>query len=152
RLEELKAIRAILTELEEAFEQRYREHWIAKRADWLSARAINREFRRKHALELAQRDAAAKELAFIDKDFVAIDAEIQRLNFAIAEHDTKTGRHALTQSKAVAAQAAERNASEFRKRVEWIRKLHCLCAMHGLGFDDHIGPIAALVLAAKDAA
>jgi hypothetical protein len=152
RLEALKAIRAILTELETMFEQRYREHWIAKRGDWLAARATNRELRRKHALEAAQRDAAGKELAFIDEDLAAIDKEIERLNVAVAEHDMKTGRHALTLSLTMAADAAGRNAAVFRTRLEWIRKLQCLCTMQGLGFDEHVGAIAALVSAARDAA
>jgi len=47
KLEALKELQAILATLEEALETKFREQWIAKRAEWLTARATNRDFRTK---------------------------------------------------------------------------------------------------------
>ena len=79
KLEALKELRVILTTLEEALETKFREQWIGKRADWLAARAINRDFRNKLRSATAQRDAAAGELKFLNEDIKAIDTEVERL-------------------------------------------------------------------------
>jgi len=47
KLDALKALRQVLDELEDAYERKHREQWIAKRADWLAARAANRDFKSK---------------------------------------------------------------------------------------------------------
>ncbi|WP_439402446.1 hypothetical protein ACNJYA_08280 [Bradyrhizobium sp. DASA03068] len=151
KLDALKALRAILTSLEETLETRFREEWIAKRASWLAARATNRDLRARLRNEVAQLDAATAELADIDEDVKAIDKEIERLTTAIAEHDAKTGRKELSQTVAVAEQAAQRALSEFRSRVESIRRLPPLLAMYGCGFDAFIPAVERLVGDAKAA-
>ena len=151
RLDALKLLRSILSELDEAYERKYREHWVAKRAEWLAARAANRQFKEQLRLECAQRDAASEKLNFIDEEIRGIDAEVQRLNIAIIEHDNKTGRYALQQAARAAGEAASRAAGEFKKRMDSIRFLQPLCAMRGLGFDDYIPAIEGIVRAAKDA-
>ncbi|MBB4376359.1 ATP-binding protein [Bradyrhizobium sp. SBR1B] len=151
KLEALKALRTILASLEETLETRFREEWIAKRANWLAARATNRDLRIRLRNEQAQRAAATAELADIDEDVKAIEQEIDRLTTAIAEHDAKTGRKELSQTAAVAEQAAQRALSEFRDRVESIRRLRPLLAMYGCGFDVLIPAVERLVGEAKTA-
>jgi uncharacterized protein YPO0396 len=150
KLDALKALRTILTALEETLETKYREQWISKRAGWFAARATNRDFRDKQRIEGARRDAASGELAFLDEDIKAIDKELERLTGAIAEHDAKTGRKSLLQTSTVAEQSALRATAEFKKRVEAIRSLHPLCSMRGLDFDDFIPALEKLVFLAKD--
>lgn len=151
RLDALKGLRSIIAELDDAYERKYREQWIARRAEWLAARAANREFKDKFGLECARRDAAKKEMEFLDEEIAGIEAEIERLDVAIVEDDAKMGRHALRQAAQVAAQTATRAAAELRRRIEAIRLLQPICAMRDLGFDAHIGVIENLVIAAKDA-
>ncbi|MCA6101238.1 SbcC/MukB-like Walker B domain-containing protein [Bradyrhizobium australafricanum] len=151
KLEALKELKAILTALEEALETKFREQWIGKRAEWLAARAINRDFRVRLRLASAQREAAGGELKFLNEDIRAIDDELQRLTEAIAEHDAKTGRKSLQQTAAVAEQSAQRAAADFKARIDTIRRLQPLCAMGGRGFDDFI-PAVDRLLAAVGAA
>ncbi|SDI97939.1 Uncharacterized protein YPO0396 [Bradyrhizobium sp. Rc2d] len=148
KLEALKQLREILANLEATFEAIFREQWIAKRAEWLAARAANREFRNKLRLATAQRDAATGELKFLDDDIKAIDDEIERLTEAIAQHDAKTGRKSLQQSASVAEQAAQRATSDFKARLETIRRLQPLRAMAGHGFDDLIPVVESLLAVA----
>lgn len=152
KLDALKALRNILAELEQALETKYREQWIAKRAEWLAARATNREFRDKLRVERARADTAAAELSFLDEDVKAIDKEIERLTVAIAEHDAKTGRKSLQQTATVAEQAAQRATADFNTRLDAIRRLQPLGAMRGLGFDDFIPAVERLVSLARDVA
>jgi hypothetical protein len=152
KLEALKELRAILATLEEALETKFREQWVAKRAEWLAARATNRDFRTKLRLATAQRDAASAELKFLNEDMKAIDAEIQRLTEAIAEHDAKTGRKSLQQTTAVAGQSAQRAAVDFKARLDAIQRLQPLRAMRGRGFDDFIPVVDRLLAAAGPAA
>jgi hypothetical protein len=151
KLDALKALRQVLDELEDAYERKHREQWIAKRADWLAARAANRDFKSKFRLECAQRDAAAGELKFLDEEIRGIEKEIERLNVAIAEHDARTGRQGLLRSLKIAEQSALRAESDFRKRLEAIRYLQPLCAMQGLGFDAHIPAMEEFARTAGDA-
>lgn len=151
KLDALKELRAILATLEQALETKFREHWIAKRAEWLAARAINRDFKAKRRLESEQRAAAAAELVFIDEDVKAIDKEIERLTAAIAEHDAKTGRGALQQTAEVAAQAAQRVAAEFKGRIENIRRLHPLRSICANGFGDFVPAVDRLLAAVQGA-
>lgn len=151
KLEALKELRAILATLEEALESKFREQWIARRGEWLAARAANRDFRIKLILATAQRDAAAGELKFLNEDMKAIDDEIERLTEAIAEHDAKTGRKSLQQAASVAVQSAQRAATDFKARLDAIRRLEPLRAMHGHGFDDFI-PVIDKLLAEADGA
>ncbi|MCC8978094.1 SbcC/MukB-like Walker B domain-containing protein [Bradyrhizobium acaciae] len=151
RLEALRALREILAALEEALETKFREEWIAKRAAWLAARAINLDFKTKRRTELARRDAAAKELEFIEEDVKAIDQEIERLTAAIAEHDAKTGRKSLQQSADVAAQAAQRASADFKARLDNIRRLHPLRAMCAASFEDFVPALEHLLTAAAGA-
>ena len=150
KLDALKTLRTILTDLEEALETKYREQWIAKRADWLAARAMNRDFSDKLRVENARRDASSAELIFLDDDIKQIDKELERLTGAIAEHDAKTGRKSLLQTSTVAEQSALRATGDFKARVDAIRHLHPLCAMRGLGFDDFTPAVGRLVSVAKD--
>lgn len=153
KLDALKELRIILAALEEALETRFREQWIAKRAEWLAARSTNRDFRTRLRLATAQRDAASDELKFLNDDIRAIDNELQRLTEAIAEHDAKTGRKALQQSATTAEQAARSGARGFRRttchhpapsaaaRHAWarFRRIHprfgktARCRRHGFG-------------------
>jgi hypothetical protein len=149
KLDALKELRTILSALGEALETKFREQWIGKRADWLAARATNRDFRTKLRVATAQRDAAAGELKFLDEDMKAIDGEIERLTEAIAEHDAKTGRKSLQQSASIAVQSAQRAAADFNARLDAIRRLQPLRAMHGHGFDDFI-PLVEKLLAEAD--
>src|SRR6266436_4146662 len=80
KLDALKALRGILAELEDAYERKFRERWIAKRAEWLAARAANRELTEKLRIACARRDAARDELKFLDEEIKGIDVEIDRLN------------------------------------------------------------------------
>ncbi|MEA2949865.1 MAG: hypothetical protein QOI40_5195 [Alphaproteobacteria bacterium] len=151
RLDALKALRTIIVELEEAYECKFRERWIAKRAEWLAARAANRAFTQKLRSECAQRDAANDELKFLDEEIKGIDGEIERLNIGIIEHDSKSGRQALQHALRVAEQAAALASSEHKRRMDAISVLQPLCAMPGHGFDTHIPAIERLVRIAKDA-
>lgn len=149
KLEALKELRAILTTLEETLETKFREQWISKRAEWLAARATNRDFRTRLRLATAQRDAASDELKFLANDMKAIDDEVQRLTEAIAEYDAKTGRKSLQQSASVADQSAQRAATDFKARLDMIRRLQPLRAMRGRGFDDFI-PLVDRLLSTTD--
>ncbi|WP_375787721.1 SbcC/MukB-like Walker B domain-containing protein [Bradyrhizobium sp. Pha-3] len=152
KLDALKELRTIIATLENALETKFREQWIAKRAEWLAARAVNRDFRTRLRLATAQRDTASDELKFLAGDMKAIDDEIQRLTEAIAEHDAKTGRKSLQQSSSVADQSAQRAAADFRARLDAIRRLQPLRAMRGRGFDDFIPLVDDLLVAADRAA
>jgi len=151
RLDALKALQSIIAELEGAHERKFREHWIAKRAEWLALRAVNREFKDKRRLAQAQRDAVKDELALCNEEIRGIDAEIERLSLAILEHDSKTGRGVLQQTARTAEQAAARALAQFGKRVGAVRLLEPLCAMGGLGFDHHLPAIETLAVIAKSA-
>ena len=151
KLEALKALRDILAELTDAHERKYRERWIAKRAEWLAARTANREFREKLKGERERRDVAKAEMDYLKEEIRGIDAEIERLNVAVAEFDSRTGRNALLQTERMAGESAARAAAAFAKRVEMIRCLQPLCAIRGLGFDDHFATIERLARAAVDA-
>lgn len=152
RLESLKVLRTILNELEVALEAKFREQWIARRADWLAARAANRDFKVRLRTEEMHSAAAADELKFLSEDIAAIEREIERLVGAIADHDSKTGRNALLQALRVAEQTSERAKGDFHKRRDLLRKVEPLCALRGSGFDEHIPDLERLVSAAKDAA
>src|SRR5215475_5698182 len=78
KLEALKALRDILAELTDAHERKYRERWIAKRAEWLAARTANREFREKLRSERERREVAKAEMDFLKEEIRGIDAEIER--------------------------------------------------------------------------
>ncbi|MDA9489391.1 hypothetical protein XI08_09335, partial [Bradyrhizobium sp. CCBAU 11361] len=147
RLEALRALRGVLAALEQALETKFREEWVAKRATWLAARATNLDFKAKRRTEMARRDAAAKELEFIDDDVKAIDKEIERLTAAIAEHDAKTGRKFLQQTADVAGQAAHRASADFKARMENIRRLEPLRAMCADGFEDFVPALERLLTA-----
>ncbi|QOZ66701.1 SbcC/MukB-like Walker B domain-containing protein [Bradyrhizobium arachidis] len=151
RLEALRALRVVLGTLEEALETKFREEWIAKRATWLAARATNLDFKTKRRTEMARRDAAAKQLEFIDDDVKAIDNEIERLTAAIAEHDAKTGRKSLQQTADVAGQAAHRASADFKARMENIRRLEPLRAMCADGFEDFVPALERLLTATAGA-
>lgn len=151
RLDALKALRSILAELEGAYERKFREHWITKRAEWAAAHAANREFKEKLRRAQAQRDAAKEALTLLAEEIRGIDAEAERLSIAILEHDNKTGRHVLQQAAKVAEQAAARAASQFGKRRDAIRLLQPLCAMRGLGLDEDIPAIETLTRIAQHA-
>src|SRR4029453_5937152 len=102
--EALKALQAIIAELEGAYDRKFREHWIGKRAEWLTVRTANRELRDKQRRALFQRDAAKEELNDTNEQVGRMDAEIERLSIAILEHDNKTGSGALQQDAKIAEQ------------------------------------------------
>jgi hypothetical protein len=151
KLEALKELRTILATLEEALETKFREQWIAKRAEWLAARATNSDFRTKLRLAGEQRDAASAELAFLSEDIKAIETEMDRLTEAIAEHDAKSGRKSLHQTASVADQAAQRAAADFNALLDNVRRLQPLRSMPGRGFDDFIPAVDRLLAAAAGA-
>jgi hypothetical protein len=151
RLDALKALREILVELEDAYERKHRERWIAKRAEWLASRAANRHLKDKQRQECESRDAAKAALDFLDEDIEAIDAELDRLNIAILEYDTRSGRYALEQAAKIADEAAARAAAGFGRRMDAIRSLQPLCSMKDAGFDERISAIQDLLFLAKDA-
>jgi hypothetical protein len=152
KLEALVALRAIIDELASAHEKKALEQWIAKRGASLAARDAYDAQVRKLADETAKQDAAKAELDFLGEELEGIDAEIRRLDIAIAEHDANTGRNTLLQSLTSTSQAALRATGEFERRRESVRALQPLSAMTGFGFDPGIPAIAALTSAAKDAA
>ncbi|MBV8753584.1 MAG: hypothetical protein JO328_12070 [Hyphomicrobiales bacterium] len=147
KLDALKALRTILANLEDAHERSYRELWIARRADWLTARAINRELKRKLREAGARREAAEEELKNIDEDIKATQKEIDRLSAAIVEHDTKSGRRHAAEAARAAEQAAERAMVEFRKHIDAIKVLEPLSAMRGQGFDVHLPMLVRVMFA-----
>jgi Putative exonuclease SbcCD, C subunit/P-loop containing region of AAA domain len=152
KLDALKALRAILRAFEDALERKAREQWLAKRAEWLAARAANRDIKERLRTEVGQREAAHKELEFLDEEIAGIEKEIERLIKAIAEHDAQTGRERLLQLVKSAAQEAGRAESDFRKRSEAIRNLAPISAMRGMGFDEHVPVVERLGTLASDAA
>ena len=152
KLEALVALRAIIDDLASAHEKRALEQWIAKRGAALAARDAYDAQVRKLADETAKQDAARAELDFLGDELEGIDAEIRRLDIAIAEHDANTGRNTLLQSLTSTSQAAQRAVGEFERRRESVRALQPLSAMPGFGFDACIPAISGLTGAAKDAA
>jgi hypothetical protein len=151
RLDALKALRAILAELEDALERMFRERWIARRGEWLAARATNRELRRKLRDAHAERNAAQEELRILNEDLRAIQKEIDRLSGAIIEHDAKSGRRAMLEQIQSAQERVRRAAGEFRKRIDAIALLAPLSAVKGYGLDDHLPAIIGVVRAAAGA-
>ncbi len=151
KLDALKALRAVLTAFEDALERKAREQWIAKRAEWLAARAANRDIRERLRTEIGQREAARNELEFLDEEINGIEKEIERLIKAIAEHDAQTGRERLQQLVKSASQEAGRAESDFRKRMNAIRNLQPISAMRGLGFDDYLPAVERLLTLSGDA-
>jgi hypothetical protein len=152
KLEALLALRAIIHELAAAYERRACEQWIAKRAVLLAARAAYDVQISKFADEAAKRDAAEKEIKFLDEDIGAIDAEIMRLERAIVEHDAKTGRNSLIQSRDEETRNMQRAVTAFESRLRMVKALEPLCAMAEFGFDDLIPAVFQLTRAAGDAA
>jgi len=69
KLEALVALRSVLDDLAAAHERRACEQWIAKRANWLTARAAYDAFAKKHIEETAKRGAAKAELDFLDEEW-----------------------------------------------------------------------------------
>ncbi len=151
RLEALKALRVLLSGLEECHEVEYREQWIGRRAEWLAARALTGDLREKLRIATGRRDAAGNELKFIADDVRAIDQEIKRLNEAIAAHDAKSGRPGLAVAKRSAEERASRSLRDFTQRLDRIRSLHPLCLLRQHGFDEFIPVAERLVAVAKDA-
>jgi hypothetical protein len=152
KLEALLALRAVVECLADAYERKAREQWISKRGAWLVARGLYDASRMRLADESAKRDAAQAEVDFLSEELNGIDAEIRRLDIAIAEHDTKSGRGALMQSLSSATQSAQRAVGEFERRLETVTALQALNAMQGFGFDALIPPLSNLTRAAKNAA
>src|SRR6266508_419925 len=151
KLEALKALRAILAELAEALERKFREQWISKRAEWLAARALNREMKQRLRSEKEKRDAASAEIQFFEGELQEIEREIDRLRSAIAEHDAKTGRVGHLRALESAREASARAEADFGKRRAAARNLLPICAMKGFGFDEHIPAIEKLHRLANDA-
>jgi hypothetical protein len=152
KLEALLALRLVVDELVGAHERKACEQWIAKRGSWFAARAAYAMQVARFTGEGAKRDAAKTELDFFDEELRGIEAEISRLERAIAEHDAKTGRNSIVQSLAVAAQTAQRSTAAFERRLVSVRALQPLCAMKGYGFDEFIPLVSGLTRAAKEAA
>src|SRR6516165_3400421 len=75
KLEALIGLREILGELAETHEQKAREQWISKRADWLVAHVAYATQVARLCEETAKRDAAKAEMDFVDDDLRAIEAE-----------------------------------------------------------------------------
>jgi hypothetical protein len=150
KLEALIGLREILGELAETHEQKARERWISKRADWLVAHVAYTTQVARLGEETAKRDAAKAEMDFIDEDLRAIETEIRRLDIAITEHDAKTGRNVLIQSLTSATQTAQRATVEFERRLDAVRALQPLSAMNGFGFDEFIPLISSLTRVAKE--
>jgi hypothetical protein len=151
RLDALKVLREILSALEDAYERKYRERWIAKRAEWLASRAANRAVREKYRAECEARDAAKAELKFLDDDLKAIEPDIERLDVAIVEHDTNTGRHAQHEASRIASETVARAAADFDRRMKAIRSLQPIRGMKGPVFDAHMPAVQDLLFLAKDA-
>src|SRR5262245_54577347 len=151
RLDALKALQAIIAEIEDAYERKFREHWIGKRAEWLIVRTANRDLKDKQRRARVQRDAAKEVLDDINAEIQRIDAEIERLSIAILEHDNKTGRGALQQALKAAEQTAATASAQFGRRLSAVRLLEPLGAMRGLGFDEHAAMIEKLNRFAKEA-
>jgi energy-coupling factor transporter ATP-binding protein EcfA2 len=152
KLEVLVALRAVVDGLADAHERKAREQWIAKRSAWLVARGLYDASRMRLADESAKRDAAKAESEFLSEELNGIDAEIRRLDIAIAEHDAKSGRSSLTQSLSAAMQSAQRAVGEFERRLETVTALQALNAMQGFGFDALIPALSNLTRVAKAAA
>ncbi len=152
KLDTLLALQIIVGELAAVHERKACEQWIAKRGSWLAARAAYAAQLARFTDETVKRDAAKAEIDFLDEELEGIDAEILRLERAIAEHDTKTGRNSLVQSLASAAQGAQRSTTAFEQRLDQVRALQPLCAMKAFGFDEFIPAISGLARAAQDAA
>src|SRR5262245_52838475 len=151
KLEALKGLQAILLTFEEALERRYREQWIARRADWLAARAANREFSDRVRVHCGQRDAARAEMDFFDEEIRGIDKDIERLVRAIAEHDAKSGRQGLQRALTGAQEAAIRAEGDFRKRMRAIQALAPIAALRHSDFDALIAAVDKLRMLAQDA-
>lgn len=151
KLDALKVLHDILAQLEDAHDRAYLERWIARRAEWLHARASNRELKRKLAEAIEKRDAAGEELKILNDDLGDIQREIDRLTAAIIEHDTKSGRHAATEAVRSADERAARAIATFRKRIDAIALLKPLVAMKGHGFDEHLTLLTETVHAAAGA-
>src|SRR5712664_665 len=152
KLEALLALRGTIEGLADAHERKAREQWIHKRSSWLVARGLNDALKMRLSEECEKRDAAKVEIEFLSEELGGIEAEIRRLDIAIAEHDSKTGRNFLVKSLASAMQAVQRAANEFERRLETVQALQALSAMKGFGFDDFIPVISNLTRAAKDSA
>src|SRR5262249_47272140 len=114
KLEALKALRSVLAQLAEAHDRTFRERWIARRAEWLHAKAANGELKRKFNDAVAKRDAANEKLKVLSEDLKGIQCKIDRLSAAIVEHDT--GRRAAMEAFRAADEGATRTAAAFRKR------------------------------------
>ncbi len=134
----------MIGELAAAHERKACEQWVSRRGGFLAARAMYDLLAAKFADETAKLKAAQAELEFLDEDLAAIDAEILRLERAIAEQDARSGRNALTQALEVAAKEAQRAVGAFERRLAAVRALEPLCAMTGFGFEDFIPAIAQL--------
>jgi hypothetical protein len=152
KLEALLALRATIDELAAAHERRACEQWVSRRAAFLAARAMYDLQAARFADETAKLNAAKAELEFLDEELAGIDAEILRLEKAIAEHDAKSGRNALAQALDTAGKAAQRAVSAFERRLESVRALGPLCAMKDCGFDAFIPALSELTKAGQDAA
>ncbi len=151
KLEALLALRAMIGELAAAYERKACEQWVSRRGNFLAARAMYDLLAAKFADETAKLKAAQAELEFLDEDLAAIDAEILRLERAIAEQDARSGRNALTQALDTAAKEAQRAVGAFERRLAAVRALEPLCAMTGFGFEDFIPAIAQLTRTGRDA-
>jgi hypothetical protein len=152
KLEMLVALRGVVDGLADAHERKAREQWISKRGAWLVARGLYDASRIRLADESAKRDAAQAEVDFLSEELNGIDAEIRRLDIAIAEHDSKSGRSSLAQALSSAMLSAQRAVGEFERRLETVTALQALNAMQGFGFDAIIPAIANLTRVAKAAA
>jgi SbcC/RAD50-like, Walker B motif/P-loop containing region of AAA domain len=152
KLDALLALRAVIEELAAAYERRACEQWVSRRAAFFAARALYDAQVARLADATAKLGAARAELDFLSDDLTSIDAEILRLERAIAEHDAKSGRNVLAQAHDTAVKAAQRAVGAFERRLEAVRALEPLCAMKQFGFDEFIPAIAQLENAGRDAA
>src|SRR6266436_8138506 len=98
KLDSLLALRATIAELAAAHTRRASEQRVSRRAAFLAARAMYDVQAARFADETAKLNAAKAESEFLSEELKGIDAEIRRLDIAIAEHDAKTGRSSLIQS------------------------------------------------------
>jgi energy-coupling factor transporter ATP-binding protein EcfA2 len=150
KLEALLALRAVIGELAAAHERKACEQWVSRRGGFLAARAMYDLLAAKFADETAKLGAAQAELEFLDEDLAAIDAEILRLERAIAEQDTRSGRTHLAQVLDTAAKEAQRAVGGFERRLSAVRALEPLCAMTGFGFDEIIPALALLTKTGRE--
>ncbi|MDO9428669.1 MAG: ATP-binding protein [Methylobacterium sp.] len=127
KLDALRAIGIDLDAYDATLQRKALEDWIAKRARWLAARTMNRAHKARIAHARRMMVADREDLDLLDEVIREAEAEIGRLDVALAAHLAKAGRDGLAETlRRLDEQDGVRKAAIAKRAVD-ARLLGAVC-------------------------